>query len=201
MSIISGLDYISSVKEQVGIISSDIESGSGITMYAGDVMTIEDILYAMMLVSSNTCAQALGRVVGEKSLRMKGNNSPSAQECRQEFIAIMNAKAASIGMTNSVFTTPSGQERYQNNLSTTADLLKMVVEACSYPELLRVWGKDSYTISFGGNNARDVLLERTPFDDEFTDVYEYLGCKSGSLSYSEPTVWGTNTFVCVGKLL
>lgn len=62
------LDWITDIHEWFTVKASDISTGSGQTMYDGDRITFKDALYAMMLPSSNTCAKAVARVVGEKIL-------------------------------------------------------------------------------------------------------------------------------------
>lgn len=66
LSIITAMDYIDDLDEVVTMVSSDIQSGSGPTITAGEQYTIRDLLYGMMLPSSNTFAEALARVAGTK---------------------------------------------------------------------------------------------------------------------------------------
>ena len=60
-----------SLNDTITIKSSDIESGSGDTFYAGDTLNVADAILAMMLPSSNTLAHAFARVVGNKILNGK----------------------------------------------------------------------------------------------------------------------------------
>ena len=71
MTAIITLDYTSNVKEKITILESDLQSGSGPNFRDGDVITIEDALYAMMLPSSNTAAVALSRIIGAKIVRSR----------------------------------------------------------------------------------------------------------------------------------
>lgn len=64
LSVLTALDYIDDLDEVVTIIASDIQSGSGPTMTAGSQYTIRDLLYAMMLPSSNTSAEVIARIAG-----------------------------------------------------------------------------------------------------------------------------------------
>jgi hypothetical protein len=70
MTAMVALDYITNLNEKIIIQSSDIAEGSGNYFVNGDIITFKDALYAMMLPSSNTCANAVARVVGEKILRV-----------------------------------------------------------------------------------------------------------------------------------
>lgn len=72
----------------------NVESGSSnANMEEGDRMTVRDCLYAMMLRSANEVANALAE---------------HAANSTEAFSAIMNAKAASLGCTDSHFNNPSG---------------------------------------------------------------------------------------------
>ena len=62
------LDYVTDIHNTIEFISSDAIGGSGAVFQAGDIITIEDALYAMLLPSSNMTAQALARTVGYNML-------------------------------------------------------------------------------------------------------------------------------------
>lgn len=179
MSLITGLDYVDNVNEVITISSSDPQAGSGGYFSAGDTMTIRELMLAMMLPSSNTAAQAFARVCGNKMLQSAANGTYSDSECVTEFISKMNTKAAYIGMTNSVFTSPSGLA--STTYVTAEDMVKMVVEACSYPEILKVWNKKSYTFAVGGTNPRNVNLATTVTDTTLENSYYIFGGKTGTL--------------------
>lgn len=176
MNLITAMPFIQDIKEKVTLVSGDIESGSGNYFSAGDVLTIEDLMYGMMLPSSNTCAKALAHYCGKKIL---GNDSASVADCVSAFVAEMNKRATIIGCENSTFTTPSGLAT--NNISTAIDLLRITIEASSYPEINRIWGKKDYSISVGGTNPRTVDIETTVADATLENDYYIFGGKTGSL--------------------
>lgn len=180
MSLITGMDYIGSVMEEVTYKSSDEESGSGDVFDAGDIITIRDLMLAMMLPSSNGSAQCFARICGAKMLEAQGDNSYTDSECRTEFVRQMNLKAAYIGMTNSTFTSASGLQT--TTKTTVSDMLRIVVEACSYPDICKVWGKKTYTVTVKGTNPRSVVLNTTVTDAAIEAVYTILGGKTGSLT-------------------
>lgn len=62
------LDHTPDIHETIEFISSDAIGGSGAVFQTGDIITIEDALYAMLLPSSNMAAQAVARTVGRKLL-------------------------------------------------------------------------------------------------------------------------------------
>ena len=73
----------------------NVESGSGnkLQLEEGDVLSVKDCLYVMLLQSSNQAANALAEHVGGS---------------REAFADMMNEKAASLGCRESHFVNPSG---------------------------------------------------------------------------------------------
>ncbi len=79
-------------------------------IYNGDVFTVTDLLYAMMLTSSMEASQTLAYYVGGSNV----NN----------FVTLMNQTAEKIGLENTHFTNPTGL--YDTNQYTTArDMTKL----------------------------------------------------------------------------
>lgn len=70
LTAITALDYIDNLDEYLTIKPSDIQPGSGPVFEGGERMTMRDALYALMLPSSNTCAYAIARVIGNKLLNV-----------------------------------------------------------------------------------------------------------------------------------
>ena len=74
--------------------TTNLESGAvSINMVEGDVMTVRQCLYALLLKSANEVGNALAEHVA-------GSNA--------KFAEMMNAKAAALGCTNTHFTNPHG---------------------------------------------------------------------------------------------
>ncbi len=69
MTAICMLDFVDNLDEPFTIVESDIRSGNGPRLKAGDVLTYREALYAMFLPSSNTAAVAVARCVGRKMLQ------------------------------------------------------------------------------------------------------------------------------------
>ncbi len=77
------------------IIGDEIKSsyGSGIYITVDEEMTLKDLVYGLMLRSGNDAALAIANYVGGSV---------------ENFVKMMNEKAASIGMKDSTFNNPSG---------------------------------------------------------------------------------------------
>ncbi len=98
------------IKEKVTVTQSVLASyGSGIYIEVGEEMSVEDLLYGLMLRSGNDAAIMLAEYVGGS---MEG------------FATLMNELASSIGMKNSHFINASGLENEsgEGNMSTAADM-------------------------------------------------------------------------------
>ena len=70
MTMLCALDYITNLHGIVTVKTSDIASGSGSTFYDGDRLTMYDALRIMMMESSNTMANTIARIIGNKILDM-----------------------------------------------------------------------------------------------------------------------------------
>ena len=90
---------------EVGADSCSIE-GSSMYLHLGQCVTVEDLLYGLLLVSGNDAADALARYTAGSV---------------EDFAALMNEKAQSLGMTNSSFSNPHGLDA-EDHYSTARDM-------------------------------------------------------------------------------
>lgn len=68
MTAMLGLDYIKNLDTKITVKTSDIQPPTGALFYNGDIVTLRDALYNMMLPSSNTMSHAVARTVGNMIL-------------------------------------------------------------------------------------------------------------------------------------
>lgn len=170
LSALVALDSGIPLTTPITILASDLTVGSGYNLQEGDVITLEDALYDMMLPSSNTAAVAVARVVSAHT--------------NSDFVAAMNIKAAELGMSGSVFKNPTGlKDREQ--VSSVLDLAKLGVAASKNAMLKDVWSASEYTISVTGANARQFVI--TTSFPEVKSNYWCLGGKTGTY-----VGWGYN---------
>lgn len=176
MTILTGLPFIAGVcAERVTLTSDDIMDGSGDYFSSGDVLTVEDLIYGMLLPSSNTCAAAFAHHVGKKLLN---DNTATFQQCVNAFYAEMNRRAGILGCENSTFVSASGRD--VNNVSTPRDLLK-ILQACTlHPEITTVWNKKSYTVNVGGTNPHTQNIITSVTNEALEADYYIIGGKTGS---------------------
>ena len=103
--------------------------------------------------------------------------SHTDSECRTAFMAEVNKKAASIGMTNSSFSRPAGDA---NTAQTTAyDMALLTLVASGYKALAEVWSKNSYSIT-PRNKSTATTVNTTVADATLEAAYPILGGKTGS---------------------
>lgn len=83
--------------------------GSGVYIHQGDQITIQDLLYGTLLRSGNDAALCLAYHVGGKSV--------------SKFVDMMNEKAKTIGMQDTIFHNPTGlDEEDEGNISSVYDM-------------------------------------------------------------------------------
>lgn len=110
--------------------------GSEVGIRAGDEITVEALLYGLMLESGNDCAVALAECVS-------GNV--------EDFVTLMNNKARSIGAYNTNYSNPHGLDT-EENYCTASDLAKIAKETLKYPELQKIMGTKEIEIKMGKEN-------------------------------------------------
>lgn len=104
--------------------------GSSLYLKEGERLTVEALLYGMMLHSGNDAAVALAICCGGSVER---------------FVAMMNEKAESLGLTQTSFANPNGLDSAEN-YSTAADLAKLTAYALQNDDFVRIVSKKSITI-------------------------------------------------------
>ncbi len=133
-----GLDIKSEIivpEEAVGI------EGSSIYLKKGERLTIEELLYGLMLRSGNDSAAALAVCMGGSL---------------GEFVSMMNERAAALGCSGTHFTNPSGLYE-ENHYTTASDLAKIAHEAMKredFREIVRAkdWQSEDGSRSFHNKN-------------------------------------------------
>jgi serine-type D-Ala-D-Ala carboxypeptidase (penicillin-binding protein 5/6) len=105
--------------------------GQKMGLMNGEQITVENLLKGMLIFSANDAAEALAR------------NYPGGYE---DFIALMNAKAQSIAMTNSHFMNASGLENWQH-VSTARDMSRAAAAAMNNPLFSEIVGTKKTTVT------------------------------------------------------
>lgn len=98
------------------------DDGSSAGIKAGEILTVEQLLYCMLVVSANEACDVLAEAV---------SGSVSA------FVDAMNAKAAALGCVNTHFVNPNGLHDSQHYTSAW-DLYLITREALTHPNFLPI---------------------------------------------------------------
>ncbi|WP_303867951.1 D-alanyl-D-alanine carboxypeptidase family protein [Acetobacterium wieringae] len=104
-------------------VGDEIESLDADSSTAGleveEVLSLNELLYALLLPSGNDAAETIAVNIGRK---IAGDSSISSEKAYETFVAEMNKKAKDLGMTGSNFTNPHGLHS-SNHYTTPADML------------------------------------------------------------------------------
>ena len=125
------LDRMRIPKEAVGI------EGSSVYLKEGEVLTIQELLYCMMLHSGNDAAVALAIYCGGTV---------------EGFAELMNDKSRQLGMTGSHFANPNGLD-HPEHYSTAKDLAILSAYAMNNPIFART--VSAKTVSVTGRTLRN----------------------------------------------
>lgn len=118
------LDRVKIPKEAVGI------EGSSMYLKEGEVLTVQELLYGLMLQSGNDAAVALAIYCGGTV---------------EGFTELMNDKAHRLGMTQSHFSNPNGLDS-PGNYSTARDMALLTAYAMQNPIFAQTVGTKTITI-------------------------------------------------------
>ncbi|MBO4389633.1 MAG: serine hydrolase [Lachnospiraceae bacterium] len=138
----------------------------------GEVMTVHDALYGLMLASGNECANALAEHVSGSV---------------ENFAVLMNEKAAEIGCVNSHFVNPHGLQDI-NHYTCPYDMTLIFAEALKNPTFVTIDSTPEYVI--GATNltaARKVLMGHAMINGTIPYEGVFAG-KTGRTPYAGRTL-------------
>lgn len=108
--------------------------GSSMNLDAGEELTVEQLLYGLMLRSGNDAAVAL-------AIHVSGGV--------EEFVEKMNARAAEMGLTHTHFCNPHGLPA-EGHETTARELARIAAEAWKHEDFRRIVGTKSVTVPWKG---------------------------------------------------
>jgi D-alanyl-D-alanine carboxypeptidase len=121
------------------------ETNSLMKMYAGETLTVDQLLHGLMLVSGNDAALML-------ATHIAGGVA--------EYTDLANAKAAELGMVNSHFLNASGAFR-GGQYSTARDMALLTAYALKNEKFLEIISTVTYTIEPNGPRKKTSVLKST----------------------------------------
>ena len=123
-------------KEAVGV------EGSSIYLIENEKLTLEQLLYALMLESANDAATAIA-VLTAGSVK--------------EFALLMNRKAAELGLADTAFENPHGLDG-EGHYTTARDLARLTAYALKNETFRRIVSTCKQTIPLNGTQGSRVLV-------------------------------------------
>ena len=166
----------------VGDILSTVPSDSSTAnLKRNDRMSVEDMLYAMLLRSGNDAARVVAVEVGKK---LDGPVDKTQKYYYNLFIDEMNRQAQRLGMADSHFMTADGYH-HSDHYTSMADLCFLGRLAMSTPVLTKIIGTEEHKATIYGPNSRKPVWKNTNQLLRKDTVYycEYaVGMKTGYTS-------------------
>lgn len=139
-------------------------------LQVGDTISVEELLYGLLLESANDYAVALGRYVA-------GND--------EAFVKMMNERAAELGATHTHFVNPNGL--HDNDHYTTGyDLYLIFQELITHEEFLQISGQATHVLHYTDADGNTIEKDLSSSDQFVTgeysvpEGYTVVGGKTGT---------------------
>ncbi|MBR4098960.1 MAG: D-alanyl-D-alanine carboxypeptidase [Clostridium sp.] len=158
MTALVALESGHSLEEQVTILPEYTQAeGSSIYLKAGETVSLEVLLYGLMLQSGNDAALAVAGWCGGSV---------------EQFVAQMNKKARQLGMKNSHFANPNGLNA-EDHYSTAYDMALLARACLECRELAQIVA------------TRSISMEGRSFANHNKLLWRYQGCIGLKTGYTE----------------
>lgn len=145
-----------------------IEKGSSsISRDEGEVLTVEECLYGIMLESANDCSNAIAEHISGST---------------EAFAELMNEKAAELGCTNTHFVNPHGLPD-ENHYTSAHDMALITQAAIKYEKFRQISGTSRYTLR--ATNKKDQEL--------YMSNHHYMISGNKTSRYLDDTVFAGKT--------
>lgn len=173
MTVLVACEHLEDIDKPCEILTEDTDYAyrhdlSNAGFEPGEIVPIKDILYGAIMPSGGECCHALERIVAGDE---------------ETFIAMMNDKAAELGLTGTHYTNSAGL--YNENHYTTATDMAMVMKAAIEDDLCRqILYEHRYTTTSTEQHPEGIELSnwfQRRIEDKY-DTTEVLGAKTGYVS-------------------
>ncbi len=154
--------------------------GTGIGLLKGDVLTVRDLLFGLLLDSDNDCANALAD-------HISGNVD--------EFSKLMNAKAKELGALHTNFKNPSGMPDPEH-ITTPHDLALFLRAAINNKEYMEISQTPSYTITLKNDSSKTFVVNNKNYMINKNSRYYYQFALTGKNGF---TLKANQTYVAAAE--
>ncbi|MBE6652096.1 MAG: D-alanyl-D-alanine carboxypeptidase [Ruminococcaceae bacterium] len=139
--------------------------GSSIYLTEGETLTMEQLLYALLLESANDAAVAIAIAVAGGV---------------DEFAELMNRRARDLDLTQTHFTNPHGLDN-EEHYTTALELAKITQAALANPTFRRICSTRRHTIPLNGSEGTRVLVNHNKL------LAAYPGCIGVKTGFTKKT--------------
>ena len=139
--------------DTITVTASHMVEGSSMYLKPGETVTVEELLYGLMLCSGNDAALALADCCGGLDA----------------FVQAMNEKAAALGMKDTSFANPNGLDD-ENHYSTAQDMAVLAAYAAEDPTFRRICSTKTATVGGRSMTNHNKLLRQ---------IEGYIGMNTG----------------------
>lgn len=126
------------------VTAQDMAEGSSMYLQPGDVLSLEELLYGLMLVSGNDAALAVAHCVAGEV---------------EEFVSFMNDTAGRLGLSHTHFANPNGLDA-EGHYSSALDMARLAAYALENQDFRRIVSTASVTIGERYLANHNKLLRR-----------------------------------------
>lgn len=134
--------------------------GSSMGLLPGDTVSLRTLLYGMLLASGNDAANTVAYLIGGSY---------------ENFVELMNCRAAELKMTNTHFVTPSGLDA-DEHYTTAFDLALLSRAALQNPDFATAAATEYETVYYGNPPYRRTLKNHNRLLSQIDGV---IGVKTG----------------------
>lgn len=129
--------------DTITVTAAHMVEGSSMYLKPGETVTVEELLYGLMLCSGNDAALALADCCGGL----------------EEFVRAMNDKAAALGMQDTSFANPNGLDD-EAHYSTARDMAVLAAYAVQNPTFRRICSTRTATVGSRTMTNHNKLLSQ-----------------------------------------
>ncbi len=137
------------LEDQVTVHESALIEGARMGLSPGQVVTLEELLYGLLLRSGNDAAMAIAQHIGGSV---------------DGFVEMMNQEAKELGLTDTHFANPHGLDA-PDHYSSAYDLMVLARQALANPTFAEIVSTQQYTFRGRRLSNRNELLGNYPGAD------------------------------------
>ena len=172
---------------------------ASIARQEGELLSLKDTLYAVMLASANECANATGEYVARRTTAFTDKIEElkaSGEDYNEELVAIsvfadmMNERAKEAGALGTHFSNPNGLFS-EDHYTTAYDMAMITRDAIKLDEFLKIEANTSYEIPVTNKNAETQMIynrHKMLFPSNQNYYEGALGGKTGYVDQSGSTL-------------